>query len=1071
MPVTNTSNYTTLYSTTAGAIAPQQPYGNANVEAFLNVGTDGGNTVQNIVANGTITANGNIESNGYFVGDGGYLSNVTAAVFNANTVDVSNANVNTNLNYYPVFANSAGNVVMNIDDGNTTLTYNPFTGTLTANTVQTSYLKNGGGEDINLDGTNNSIRMSVTGGSNAVVISNSLANFNIPITANGNITTNNTIVANSANLANTYTIDSDGFYFPIVPRTTMPTDYNPEIIGYSVGGNATLGSNVITNIVLRNAQGAAVSLTGRTATLVGSQVTFNNQVGGGIACTDEFFPLGTTIASVDEPNATFTMSNVATATGNLNVLRTGGLISNASTNTYFLMSQAYCADATATSSVDNKITVNNITWAGVIPTAGGVGQPVQFLGATGFGGITPNTTYYTNSIDFANSKFTISTSSTGSPILPLTTGTGNLTVVFPFNGTGGPSGSQNPIFRAGIGFSIKPTTSGYYFAGPWPNATLPITSFADSTGKNVVGNIAFVATTAPVKPVDFNSNNISGNAYAGQFNRFIGPVVATDGPFGVGTLNGQLIDSFASTGTTTFHAGVDANLAGIQTRNQIIYYSDNGTTLNPPAINNLNNPPTFGITSFFGNANSPTANLWARSGFPIGRISFTGSQNVGNTQYIPPGSTPHAGIYVQALGDWNDVTNTSLPMVMAFQYSPLNAQTDGGIQNYQRINRTFLQAANNTTSIGGATTVEFKPLPRTNNATNNRAPSALGNVTTNPQTWANIGGYVQGNAVSNAQGSLLNVTTTDNNQNGNVAVRLSRTVGSTGNMEFQLPQGISNTLVLRDVASGSNIATFTNTTSAFTGNITANNATLNNVVANTVLLSYTNNAADRVMFTTSVSNTASGKMWVSEVDNPQTEFGITDLRFARYTDFTNMNNWQVYRTRGTSASRLPVQTNDTLFSQAFDAYGDSGNTFVNAGSIRLTVKNNDLAGNVDCNFNINGGSGGTNNSNLVFNHFSTANFNSANVSAGSFSTANTNIYANGAINTNGELTADNVKIDTNGFMKLASYTAAGLNAITGQIGWMAAVSDSAGGGNPNGMIAFWDTTNARWSYVHDNSAV
>ena len=75
-----------------------------------------------------------------------------------------------------------------------------------------------------------------------------------------------------------------------------------------------------------------------------------------------------------------------------------------------------------------------------------------------------------------------------------------------------------------------------------------------------------------------------------------------------------------------------------------------------------------------------------------------------------------------------------------------------------------------------------------------------------------------------------------------------------------------------------------------------------------------------------------------------------------------------------------------------------------------------------------------------------------------------NTYAN-------NFTANNVSINSNGFVKLANYTEAALGAITGQIGWMAAVSDSSGGGNPNGMIAFWDTTNARWSYIHDNSAV
>jgi hypothetical protein len=74
-------------------------------------------------------------------------------------------------------------------------------------------------------------------------------------------------------------------------------------------------------------------------------------------------------------------------------------------------------------------------------------------------------------------------------------------------------------------------------------------------------------------------------------------------------------------------------------------------------------------------------------------------------------------------------------------------------------------------------------------------------------------------------------------------------------------------------------------------------------------------------------------------------------------------------------------------------------------------------------------------------------------------------------NNTSNVSAANVTINSGGFMKLASYTEAALTAITGQIGWMAAVSDSAQGSNPNGMIAFWDTTNTRWSYIHDNSAV
>jgi hypothetical protein len=56
---------------------------------------------------------------------------------------------------------------------------------------------------------------------------------------------------------------------------------------------------------------------------------------------------------------------------------------------------------------------------------------------------------------------------------------------------------------------------------------------------------------------------------------------------------------------------------------------------------------------------------------------------------------------------------------------------------------------------------------------------------------------------------------------------------------------------------------------------------------------------------------------------------------------------------------------------------------------------------------------------------------------------------------------------TGGFVKLTAYTDVVLRAITGVIGQIAVVSNS----NPGGKIAFWDTTNNRWSYINDNSAV
>jgi hypothetical protein len=58
-------------------------------------------------------------------------------------------------------------------------------------------------------------------------------------------------------------------------------------------------------------------------------------------------------------------------------------------------------------------------------------------------------------------------------------------------------------------------------------------------------------------------------------------------------------------------------------------------------------------------------------------------------------------------------------------------------------------------------------------------------------------------------------------------------------------------------------------------------------------------------------------------------------------------------------------------------------------------------------------------------------------------------------------------INAGSFIKLATYSKASLNGITGVIGQIAVLNDSS----PNGMMAYWDGTNNRWSYVHDNSAV
>lgn len=58
-------------------------------------------------------------------------------------------------------------------------------------------------------------------------------------------------------------------------------------------------------------------------------------------------------------------------------------------------------------------------------------------------------------------------------------------------------------------------------------------------------------------------------------------------------------------------------------------------------------------------------------------------------------------------------------------------------------------------------------------------------------------------------------------------------------------------------------------------------------------------------------------------------------------------------------------------------------------------------------------------------------------------------------------------MNTGSFLRLVAYSKSELNAITGVIGQIAVLNNSS----PIGLMVFWDGTNNRWAYVHDNSAV
>jgi len=50
-------------------------------------------------------------------------------------------------------------------------------------------------------------------------------------------------------------------------------------------------------------------------------------------------------------------------------------------------------------------------------------------------------------------------------------------------------------------------------------------------------------------------------------------------------------------------------------------------------------------------------------------------------------------------------------------------------------------------------------------------------------------------------------------------------------------------------------------------------------------------------------------------------------------------------------------------------------------------------------------------------------------------------------------------------LTISNYTAATIRSIVGSVGQMVAVNDNGG------QIAYWDTTNTRWSYINGGGAV
>jgi hypothetical protein len=207
----SSNNLTTLYSGGGVNLRPTSAYGNANVVALLNAGTDGANTVANIVATGNITANN-------FIGN--FIGNAT------------NAN----------FANYAGNVTVSAQPNITslgTLVNVSATGNITS--VSGVFVGNGAGL-TNINGANVS----------------AVANANYASYANIANVANSVAVANVVGIGNIATINLDGSSSNVLfgngvfaPESTSIANANYA----NFAGNALVLANGTSNVSIPVANG------------------------------------------------------------------------------------------------------------------------------------------------------------------------------------------------------------------------------------------------------------------------------------------------------------------------------------------------------------------------------------------------------------------------------------------------------------------------------------------------------------------------------------------------------------------------------------------------------------------------------------------------------------------------------------------------------------------------------------------------------------------------------------------------------------------------------------------------
>ena len=808
----NTANLAT-YATTANSVAGANVSGivaNANYASYANVAN-----IANSVAVANVSGIGNIAT----VNLDGNSSNVLFGNGTFSAIPIVNNVANAN---YANFAGTAYSVSgANVSGEVANANFATYSNLASFANVVTD------NSQPNITSVGTLTSLTVSGNITANIVSSNLYTSPNITTIAGNAIDLQFKVDGVLDTNGHYYIDSDGYYLPF---NSLLQDYGQNggsnISGFGFDGEITSGSNVITSVTLYDSNFYDLyDLDSMSSFLVGQYIYIN--VNGIV--NDSIFPVLTKITAVDTATASIKVDQNALSSQSFNWSGFTGISLSDSVHTnYRVLSRQFLTTVVSTSSTGNIMTCAN---ASVIADLF-VDTPIVFSG--NIGGITPNQTYWVLTADGVTNEITISSTQGGSEVA-LTTDTGVMNI------------NSQLLDMMPIASSTQ-----FYFAGPYDSDGLAYSGYTVDPDPNF--------STDPALTYQFTTSSTDFNSDVDQpthYTRSVGGlVIGTDI---TDSLTGTLSNPFINSGLTIGHSGLSTQLdpSGFfpRTDMRIINYTNNGS--DSASILSPGNPPSIGFTTYTGNVNTPLNQQYLRNGRVIGRLTWGGRAENGENG----GSRPPASIQVQALGDW---TGNTEPIGMFMQYTPssITSATGSGGQP-----RTWLSAANNTTRMNGATNIQFGPTKTNGNSNQIRSLSGVSD-----QTWVEVSGYTTGDALTNGLGGLLNITTTSGSQDGEVALRLSRTVGNTANMEFVLPVADANTLLLKDNASGNTIATFTDGNANFSGQLNS----LRTFGSFTSNVTQTNSNVGNAIYMT--LNNDEGSNGVSIISNSQ----ITTSRVGRY---------------------------------------------------------------------------------------------------------------------------------------------------------------------------------------------